>query len=171
MTKMLWFLLFAVITATWAGALPTVDGVVAPGEYAHNLPLSDGNAVLSWAVDGTGGLYLALTAKGKGWAGIGLGSKKMSGAYIYLGFAGKSGKPVFTEQVSKGHHHSSSDKNTADQSAVGLKDGTTTLEFHIPVANFPFSGKTVSFIAAFSNAEDLTTFHGDNYDSGSFTLP
>jgi len=166
MKRILFVSVLAALAAVGAFAQPLVDGKVGSGEYAHSQKVIDGSAVLSWADDGKGGLFVALAAKGKGWAGVGLGSKRMAGAYIYLGFVGADGKAVFSEQDGKGHRHTESAKKTADQSAVVLSGGTTTLEFHIPASQLPFTGKSVPFIVAFSDSADLVTFHGDNYDAG-----
>ena len=154
-----------------AWADPVVDGKVSAREYAHTQAVIDGAAVLNWAGDGQGGLYLSLTAKTKGWAAVGLGSQKMAGAYIYIGYVGADGKAVFSEQVAKGHRHTESGKKTADKSVVTLTKGTTVLEFHIPAKDLPFTGKTVPFVTAFSDAADLVTFHNDSIDSGTFTFP
>lgn len=159
------------VGGTLAFGLPTVDGKVTAGEYSQSKKVIDGKATLNWSPDGKGGVFLALTANGKGWAGLGLGSKMMSGAFIYIGFVGSDGKSVFSEQVGKGHRHSDSGKKTADQSSVTLVGGVTTIEFHLAADKLPFQGKNVPFIAAFSNSADLVTFHEDSYDSGTFTLP
>ena len=166
MNRFLFASVLVVLAASGLFALPVVDGKVGSGEYVHSQKVVDATAVLSWTDDGKGGLYVALAAKGKGWAGVGLGSKRMSDAYIYLGFVGSDGKGVFSEQVGKGHRHTDSGKKTADQSAVVLSGGTTILEFHIPAAQLTFTGKSVPFIVASSDSADLVTFHGDNYDVG-----
>jgi len=167
------FVLVSVLLAcgTLAFSLPTVDGKVVAGEYAQSKAIIGGDATLNWSPDGKGGLYLALTAKGSGWAAVGLDSRAMNGAYIYMGFVGSDGKAVFSEQAGKGHRHTDSGKKTADQSVVKLASGVTTLEFHLPADKLPFKGKDVPFIAAFSDSADLVTFHGDSFDSGTLSLP
>jgi hypothetical protein len=94
----------------------------------------------------------------------------MNGAYIYMGYV-DAGKAVFTEQAGKGHSHRDSGKKTADQSAVVTKGGSTVVEFHVPAAALPFTGKSVPFIVAFSDSADLTTFHEGNFGNGTLTLP
>jgi hypothetical protein len=170
MKKVFWIALTALV-AGFAWAEPVVDGKVAAGEYALSKKVIQGKGLLSWASDGKGGLYIAYTAQGKGWAGVGLGAQEMNGAYIYFGFVGADGKVVFSEQMGKAHRHSDSGKKTADHSAVVLAGGATTLEFHVPAASLPFTGKTVNFITAFSDSADMMSFHGGNYDMGSFPLP
>jgi hypothetical protein len=171
MKKMVLILAALALTTGWAFAEPVVDGKVAAGEYANSKKVIDGKAVLSWAGDGKGGLFVALSTKAKGWLAVGLGAKVMNGATIYFGFVGADGKPVFTEQAGKGHRHTDSGKKTVDASSVTMAAGATILEFHLPADKLPFTGKSVSFITAFSDVADLVTFHEDNYDTGSFPLP
>ena len=156
MKKVSWILALTVLVAGLSWAEPVVDGKVSAGEYTLSKKVIQGNALLSWSSDGKGGLYIAYTAKGKGWAGVGLGSQEMNGAYIYFGFVGSDGKVVFSEQMGKAHRHSDSGKKTASQSAVVLAGGSTTLEFHVPADKLPFSGKTVNFITAFSDSADIS---------------
>ena len=151
-------------------AEPVVDGKVSAGEYSNSKSVLSGAGTLSWAGDGSGGLYIALSVKAEGWAGVGLGAKRMNGAYIYMGFLGSDGKAVFSEQAGRGHTHRDSGKKTADKFSVTQSGGLTVLEFHVPTANLPFTGNTVNFITAYSNSADLVTQH-DDYDTGSFAKP
>jgi hypothetical protein len=150
-------------------SLPSVDGRVVPGEYGSSVSLLYGAATVSWQADAGGGLYLAVTAATSGWVGIGLGSVVMDGAHIYMGWI-KDGTPVFSEQIGDGHSHRPSPGATADASAVGQKDGMTTIELHLPAARVPVVNGRVSFITAFSGSADLTTYHEDNRDSGFLDL-
>jgi hypothetical protein len=93
----------------------------------------------------------------------------MSGATIFMGYVA-DGKPVFSEQKGKGHSHNPTSK-TWDSEAVTQTDGVTTVEFHLPPRNLPFQGNTTPFIVAYADSADLTTFHDDNHDSGTLTLP
>ncbi len=169
MKKFLFLAVFASLGA-FALAEPTVDGKVATGEYAHSKSVMGGKATLNWALDADGGLSVALSAKTKGWAAVGFGSSKMDGSYIYFGFVGQDGKPVFTEQSGKGHRHTDSGKVTADQSVVAMAGETTVLEFHVPAANLPFSGTNVPFIVATGETADLKTYHGGSRDAGVISL-
>jgi hypothetical protein len=150
-------------------SLPSVDGRVSPGEYSRSMSLLDRASTVSWQADAEGGLYLAVTAATRGWVGIGLGAVVMDGAHIYMGWI-KDGTPVFSEQIGDGHSHRPSPGAAADASAVGQKDGMTTIEFHLPAARVPVVDGKVSFITAFSGSVDLTTYHEDNRDSGFFDL-
>jgi hypothetical protein len=160
-------LLLALGTAVWAA--PTVDGTIAPGEYANTKTVLDGNGTLAWYNDADG-LTVALKVKTEGWVGVGFGSDRMSGAFIFMGFVAADGKPIFSEQKGQGHRHTAVDQPVADKSAVTWTKGDTVIEFHIPAAKLPFKLGTVPFIAAYSDTADLKTFHGDNADSGSITI-
>jgi hypothetical protein len=153
-----------------AWSLPQVDGKISSGEYANSLSVIDGNATVYWQPDGKGGVYLAVSAKTHGWVGLGLGSRVMDGASIFMGYL-KDGTKVFSEQKGSGHSHSPSTLKRADKNAVAQDGDSTVIEFHVPADKLPFTGKKADFIVAFSGEADLTTFHEDNLDGGSFTLP
>lgn len=169
MKKLLLATALAVLTWGFASA-QTVDGKVAAGEYAHSKTVLSGAGTLNWTLDADGGLTVAVSAKTKGWVGVGFGSDKMDGAYIYFGFVDETGKAVFTEQAGKGHRHSDSGKVTADKNAVTSVDGTTTIEFHVPAAQLPFSGTDVSFIVASGDSANLKAYHGGSKEAGKLSL-
>ena len=163
-------LLPALLTgAAGAWAHPVVDGKVSAGEYAQSISLIYGDATISYLVDDSGGLYLAVKAKTMGWVGVGLGSTVMDGAHIFMGFL-KDGKQVFSEQLGQGHTHQPSPVAWADAAVVGQESGVTTLELHVPADKIQGLGNRIGFIVAFSGASDLTTYHEDNHDGGFIDL-
>jgi len=151
-------------------ALPVVDGTVKAGEYSHQASVIGNTATVSWSPDGSGGLFLAVSAPTTGWVGLGLGSQVMDGAYIFMGFL-KDGKAVFSEQKGAGHSHRAVADPRADQSAVGQAGGKTMVEFHLTADKLPVKGSSFPFIVAYSGAADLKTFHEDTADGGVITLP
>lgn len=157
------------VAAAFSWALPRVDGRVTTGEYARSVSLVYGDATVYYESDSAGGLYVAVSATTNGWVGIGLGSVVMNGAHIFMAHF-KSGQPVISEQVGEGHGHHPSEVAWADQGAVAVDGGVTTLEIHIPTGRLPRAGK-VGFIVAFSGSADLTTYHEDNHDGGFMELP
>jgi hypothetical protein len=163
-------LILTAFVAVSVGATPVVDGKIEKGEYASSKSVLDGASTLYYSADGSGGLFVALETKTLGWAGIGLGSKRMDGARIYMGFV-KDNTPVFSEQLGSGHRHGPVKDKSADKSIVAQNGSMNVLEFHLPADKLPFKGKSVNYIAAFAAAADLTSFHEDNFDSGTFTLP
>jgi hypothetical protein len=152
--------------ATWAQS--PVVGRLLEGPYPHAIALLDGAVQLSYARGADGGLFVSVRARTQGWVGVGLGAEVMSGATIFMGYL-ESGKPVFSEQIGKGHSHAATDA-TYDREEVYQADGFTTVEFHLPPDKLPFAGNSVPFIVAYSDAPDLATYHEDNHDSGVFLL-
>ena len=170
--KALWLLVVVgFLGAGLAFGDPLIDGKVGVGEYAHTLSVLSGSGVLSWAPDASGGLSVAVSAKTSGWVAVGLGTKRMSGSTIYIGFVGSDGKAVFSEQAGKGHRHVDAAASSVDKSAVARSGASTVVEFHLVAGKLPYTGKSVPFIVAFGSSADLTTFHEDNSDSGTFVLP
>ena len=65
------FILLAILLlVSFGAAQPTVDGVVADGEYAGSITQEDSGAVVSWTLEGDT-LYLAIQADSEGWIGFG----------------------------------------------------------------------------------------------------
>ena len=164
-----WMTALLLAVGTAVGAAPTVDGTITDGEYANTKTVLDGNGTLAWNKDADG-LTVALKVKTEGWVGVGFGSDRMTGAFIFMGFVASDGKPVFSEQKGQGHRHMPVDQPVTDKSAVTWVKGDTVIEFHIPTAKIPFALGEVPFIAAYSDSADLKTFHGENTDSGSITI-
>jgi hypothetical protein len=169
---------FLLLIMAFAGAAfsvsgdPVVDGKVGAGEYAHSRSLMGDKVVLSWQSGPDGGLFVAVSARTKGWVAVGLGSAKMEGSTICIGSIGADGTPVFSEDAGKGHGHASSSRKTADQSAVGREGEWTTVEIHIPAASLPFTGRSTAFIVAYAGSISLTNWHGlFNHASGTMDLP
>ena len=127
-------------------------------------------ATVSWSPDGSGGAFFEVSAPTTGWVGLGLGSQVMDGAWIFMGFV-NDGNPVFSEQRGLGHTHRPAESNRADLWAVTQTGGRTMVEFHLPAARMLVTGSSFPFIAAYSGAPDLSTFHEDNLDGGTITLP
>jgi len=147
-----------------------VDGRVSPGEYRQPIQVFDGQVQIYYAADRDGGIYFAVSARTKGWVGLGLGTPIMDGATIFMGYV-RDGKAVFSEQLGNGHTHSPNPEPIADASATGQDGDITTIEFHIKAGKLPFTTKKFNYIVAFSPAADLTTFHEDNETGGTITLP
>ena len=154
---------------TAVAAIPVVDGMVSAGEYPRSVSLVYGDATLSYSIDGSGGLYLAVQANTVGWVGVGLGSTVMDGAHIFMGFL-KDGKQVLSEQVGQGHSRQPSPAAWADAIALGQESGVTTIELHVPADMIQALGNRIGFVVAFSTASDLTSYHEDNHDGGFIDL-
>jgi len=137
---------------------PAIDGVVAAGEY----PLSFDLAPFKVWVSRTGNVIrFAVSAKTRGWVALGLDSRRMDGAAIFMGEV-KNGKAVFSEQTGRGHSHAETpaDKRLATKYAVKLEGDTTTVEFECPAAKvLPKDAKELPVILASSPSDSLRAYH------------
>jgi hypothetical protein len=135
---------------------PVVDGIMQKNEYAFTQ--STGNFWLGIALSADKStLNIGLAANTTGWISVGLGSAKMNGAYIVIGFD-KDGKQTISEDLGKGHSHSPSGLHKVLQSVVKTTGNQTVIEFSIPAAEFIKNGKLPLILGA-SKADDLVSWH------------
>ena len=146
-------------------AEPKVDGLVSPGEYGYEAAYAGMRLSAALSSDGKI-LHLALAAPTKGWAAIGLGSRRMDGAHMVLGYEA-SGKAAVSEEKGKGHGHSPTQDKRLLSSAVKESGDTTVLEFSLPLADLAPSGK-LPLIIAYGARDDFRSMHSKY---GSFDLP
>ena len=163
--------LFAVGVLAWAAADPVVDGTVSAGEYAHSQALLGGKVTLWYQQDGSGGLWIGLVGKARGYVGVGLGSRDMNGSTIYFVFKDKNGNAVYSEETGKGHGHAKAEVATTDSQATSIDADTITLEFHLPADKVPVADHSLDYIVAYSDSPDPTSWHGFfNKTRGRLTL-
>lgn len=135
---------------------PTIDGAMQNGEY--KLMQTVGSFWLGTALSADKStLTIGIAAKSTGWISVGLGSLRMNGAYIVLGFD-KAGKQTITENKGSGHSHSPSGTHKVIASVVKTVNGSTYLEFSIPAAEYLKNGKLQLILGA-SNTADMISFH------------
>jgi hypothetical protein len=105
-----------------------VDGTANPAEYGFSKSLGPLVLFASRTADT---LSLAVVGKTGGWVAVGLGSPKMNGSTIFMGFVGSDGKVQFKPQLGSGHMHANApgevDK-TVVAYAIKETGGVTTLE-------------------------------------------
>jgi hypothetical protein len=136
---------------------PVADGVIGANEYSSMTTI--GPVTVYASLDRDGVLYLAASSTMKGWVALGLGSEKMDGSTIFMGFV-KDGKSQFSIQTGKGHGHFDAKGATTLSQGVSLSDGGTILEFSVPLDSFLKSGSdTVGLIVGASDATDFATRH------------
>lgn len=135
---------------------PKADGVVADGEYSFTEAYKDMTLHLSLSSDGKV-LYVALAAPTSGWVAVGLGSLKMDGAFMVLGYD-KAGKAEVSEETGKGRRHSPNSDRRLSSQAVREADGKTTLEFSLPASSHA-AGASLRMILAYGRRDDFTSFH------------
>ncbi|GAB1455565.1 MAG: hypothetical protein RBT62_10020 [Spirochaetia bacterium] len=134
---------------------PRLDGIVSPGEYSETQILSGIIIGVSLSADGST-LYALVNAKTGGWVAIGLGSLRMNGATMVLGYAeGKQQSISF--ELGKGYKHTTT--TIKDGKAFVAQDGDqTTLEVSVPAAAFVKNG-VVQMNAAFGPKDDFKSKH------------
>ena len=156
----------------------TPDGVVGEAEYTYTE--SFGSVRLYWSNDAES-LYMAIQAKTKGWVAVGFKpDQRMQGADYVLGFVKDN-----QAQVHDGYGNAPTGSHPADDELGGTNDivayggaetdGTTTIEFQIPLAsgdqydNVLEPGTQVSFIWAVGSADNFTSPHAAR-GTGTITL-
>jgi len=86
-----------------SASVPSADGSLGSSEYSHSALYGEMTFAASLSSDGKT-LYVGLSAPTTGWAAVGLGSLKMNGAFMVLGYDDK-GNAVISEETGKGHGH------------------------------------------------------------------
>lgn len=135
---------------------PVADGQVGANEYSQRTTYSGMSLSMSLSRDGNT-LYAALEAPTKGWVSIGLGSLRMDGAFMVLGYDA-SGNAVISEQTGKGHSHKPNSSHILTAGAVKETGGSTVLEIALGARKF-VSGNTIKLLISYGNRDDLTTRH------------
>ena len=162
-------LLFALVGAAGfaqSGSLPVsaaktvVDGVVHPSEYSFSQAFGPLTLSANRTADT---LYLAVVGKTSGWVAVGLGSVKMNGATIFMGFVDGDGKVQFKAQTGAGHGHADAAKTVSDtviSSAIVEAGGTTTLEIALKAGGYITSGQSaLDLIFALGGDKSFTGRH------------
>jgi hypothetical protein len=135
---------------------PQADGTVGAAEYSWQSAMGDMQLWLSVSADSST-LHVALRAPTSGWAAVGLGSLKMNGAFMVLGYDDKA-KQAVSEQTGVLFGHKENKTNVLLKSAVLEKDGATTLEFSLPAAGYLSTG-SLKMIMAYGKQDNFTSKH------------
>jgi hypothetical protein len=146
----------ATLTVAVSQTAPVVDGSVAAGEYTGTLVL--GRYSISMSRHG-GELYIGMSARTAGWVAVGLGSLKMNGATILIGYVNRDGLRL---KVQRGvaHTHTDTPGDALLGSAGTETGGRTTIEMRLKAAPFIAQGATqIQMIVAFGNTDSFTVPH------------
>jgi hypothetical protein len=138
-----------------------IDGVVKAGEYTWSQQFDTVTLYASRTADT---LSLALVGSTTGWVAVGLGSLKMNGATIFMGFVDADGKVQFKPQSGNGHRHvDTKDASVADSIvSYQIKEagGKTTLEIALKAADYIKAGQaTLDLIFAVGQDKSFTPYH------------
>ncbi len=140
---------------------PSVDGLFGTTEYPQVVQLKDMR--LGYALSRNGqNLHIILEAPTTGWVSVGLGSNRMNGAHMIIGYDALSSQ-VISEETGRGHGHSPSSTKLLVQSTIKESGGKTNLEFSLPASTYS-SGNELRLIVAYGTKDDLRSKH-KRYDS------
>ncbi len=123
-----------------------VDGMVNPSEYSFSQDFGELSLYANRTADA---LYLGLVGNTTGWVSVGLGSLKMDGATIFIGFVGSDGKVQFKAQAGSGHSHKDVGGDVAAtivSSAMKEAGGKTTLEIALKPAAYIKAGQSALLV-------------------------
>jgi hypothetical protein len=118
-----------------------VDGVVNAVEYSFTQDFGELSVSVNRTADA---LYIAVVGKTTGWVSLGLGSMKMDGSTIFMGFVGADGKVQFKAQAGTGHAHKDAGadvEGTIISSQIKETAGVTTMEVALRPAAYIKSGQ------------------------------
>ena len=139
---------------------PSIDGVIQAGEYGYSQDFDQQMTLYASRTATT--LYLAVVANTTGWVAVGLGSPRMDGADIFMGFV-KDGKVTFKPQLGKGHRHSDAPADVADtlvSYAMKQAGGKTTLEVALKAGAYVKGGQSsLDVIFAMGDQDSFTQYH------------
>jgi len=138
----------------------TVDGVVNAAEYSFSQDFGQMTVYVNRTADA---LYLAVVGTTKGWVAIGLGSLRMDGSTIFMGYVDSKGKVSFKPQEGQGHTHLDAGQtveSTVISSAMKEDGGKTTLEVALKPASYIKAGQTeLDLIYAQGSDDSFTPRH------------
>ena len=119
-----------------------INGVVKPSDYSFSQTFDE----LTVYVNRTAkALDLAVVGDTTGWVGVGLGSLKMDGSTIFIGFVSSSGKVQFKPALGSGHSHQDAGAGvsaTIISYAMKQADGKTTLQLALKPAAYIKPGQS-----------------------------
>ncbi|HOX14014.1 MAG TPA: DOMON domain-containing protein, partial [Spirochaetales bacterium] len=102
-------------------------------------------------------LYAALEAPTTGWVSVGLGSLRMDGAFMVLGYDA-AGTAAVSEETGSGRRHTPNPARILTAQAVRETAGKTVLEFALPAAPHA-AGSSLKLILAYGRRDDFTSIH------------
>ncbi|HEY9054594.1 MAG TPA: DOMON domain-containing protein [Rectinemataceae bacterium] len=145
---------------------PKADGIIGASEYGQLSERQGMKIGVRLSADGKT-LSVAVQAPTAGWVAAGLGSLRMNGAFMVLGYSKEGSGYVSEERGSVVGHKPSADKRL-ESWAVSETGGFTVLEFSIPAAGF-LKGDAVDMIFAYGAKDDFVSKHS-RYASASVSL-
>jgi len=146
-----------------------VDGVVTAAEYSYSKTFQGLTLYANRTADA---LYLAVVGETTGWVAVGLGSMRMDGSTIFMGFVGPGNKVQFKVQAGSGHTHQDAPADVAASVvSYALKEaaGKTTLELQLkPAAYFKAGQASLDTIYAMGTEKSFIPRH---FMRGAISIP
>jgi hypothetical protein len=133
-----------------------VDGVFTDKEYSLVTEDAGMKLGLTWTADV---LYIGLSAPTTGWAAAGIGSTRMDGAVIYIGYA-VGQQSQMKVQKGAGHRHADLDAAAPRQYAVKEAGGRTVLELALDASTAIAKDQAaLQLVIAMGGADSFTSMH------------
>jgi hypothetical protein len=137
-----------------------VDGVVNPNEYSVSQDFGQMSLYVNRTADA---LSVAVVGSTTGWVAIGLGSLRMDGSTILMGYVDAAGKVAFKPQAGQGHTHQDAGQDvqsTVISYAIKEAGGKTTLEVALKPSAYIKTGQSeLDLIYAQGNEDSFTPKH------------
>jgi len=140
---------------------PSMDGVVQAGDYSYTHDFD--HKLILYASRTVDTLYFAVVAHTNGWVAVGLGTKKMDGGVIFMGFVDTDGKVSFKTELSQGHRlRDAPAEISADVISYAMKQesGTSTLQVAVKADAFIKQHQSsLDVTYAMGNERSFTRYH------------
>lgn len=134
---------------------PRLDGILTAGEYSETQLINGIIIGTSLSADGSM-LYVVVSAKTSGWVAVGLGSMRMNGSIMVMGYA-EGGKQSISFELGKGYSHATT--SIKDAKAFVVQEGdVTTIEVSVPAAAY-VKNSVLQMNAAFGPKDDFKSKH------------
>ena len=133
-----------------------VDGAVNPAEYSYSQDFGQLSVYLNRTADT---LSIGVVGITTGLVAVGLGSMRMDGSTIFMGFVTPDGKVQFKPQAGSGHTHrdDASVQSTITASAMKEAGGKTTLEIALKPAAYITAGQAALQLIYAEGTDDAFT--------------
>jgi hypothetical protein len=125
--------------------------------FAENVINLD-KADLVWSLEGDN-LTISLKAETEGWLAVGLGSSRMDGSQMFLGYNAK-GEAFFEEHLGKGHSHKKTPVQRPVEYEVTESNGVTEMVFTVKKSDFvKVQESELSVIVAYGSRDNFSSMH------------
>jgi len=150
-------LLAVTATVSWAqtAGKVTLDGMINEGEY-KTVEVKNEFTIAARLSDDKSTLQVAIKGPTTGWMAIGMGTLKMNGSFMILGYVA-DGKPSVSYELGKGYSHAPTPAPGAS-AFVSETDGVTTLEVSLPALSYVKDG-VLQVIGASGPKDDFKSKH------------